>query len=53
MAIILEPIGAYLYLGSLLLKNIKKVDFQSFNIGPKKYENKKVIEVIKHVKKFV
>ena len=33
---ILEPIGAYLYLGSLLLKNIKKGDFQSFNIGPKK-----------------
>ena len=48
---ILEPIGAYLYLGSLLLKNKKKVYFQSFNIGPKKYENKKVIEVIKHVKK--
>ena len=47
---VLEPIGAYLYLGSLLLKNQKKINFHSFNIGPKKNVNQKVIEVIKNVK---
>ena len=33
---VLEPISAYLYLGSLLIRNKKKVNLQSFNIGPKK-----------------
>jgi CDP-glucose 4,6-dehydratase len=47
---VLEPIGAYLYLGSLLLKNNEQVNKQSFNIGPKKNIDKKVSEVIKIAK---
>ena len=48
---VLEPIGAYLYLGSILLKKDKKVNFESFNIGPRKNVNKTVIHLIKLVKK--
>ncbi len=47
---VLEPIGAYLYLGSLLLRNKSKVNLQSFNIGPKKNIDKKVFELIKIAK---
>ena len=47
----LEPIGAYLYLGSILLKKDKKINFESFNIGPRKNVNKTVIHLIKLVKK--
>ena len=47
---VLEPIGAYLYLGSLLLRNKKQVNKQSFNIGPKKNLDKKVSELIKIIK---
>ena len=48
---VLEPIGAYLYLGSILLKKDKKINFESFNIGPRKNVNKTVIHLIKLVKK--
>ena len=41
---VLEPIGSYLYLGSILLKKYK-VNFQSFNIGPNKNMNKSVIDL--------
>ena len=47
---VLEPVGAYLYLGSLLLNNSKKVQNQSFNIGPKKNLDKKVSQLIKLAK---
>ena len=47
---VLEPIGAYLYLGSLLLKNNKKIYNQGFNIGPKKNLDKKVSQLIKLAK---
>ena len=48
---VLEPIGAYLYLGSLLLRNKNKINNESFNIGPKKNLDKKVSELIKLAKK--
>ena len=48
---VLEPIGSYLYLGSILLKKNDKVNFQSFNIGPNKNMNKSVVDLIKVVKK--
>ena len=47
---VLEPISAYLYLGSLLIRNKKKVNLQSFNIGPKKNVDKKVLELIEIAK---
>jgi CDP-glucose 4,6-dehydratase len=47
---VLEPIGAYLYLGSLLLKRKKKINLESFNVGPKKNIDKKVLDVIKLAK---
>jgi CDP-glucose 4,6-dehydratase len=47
---VLEPIGAYLFLGSLLLKNNKKVNQQGFNIGPKKNLDKRVSQLIKLAK---
>ena len=47
---VLEPIGAYLYLGSLLIRNKKKINHQSFNIGPKKNLDKKVSELIRLAK---
>lgn len=47
---VLEPIGAYLFLGSLLLKNNKKVNQQSFNIGPKKNLDKRVSQLIRLTK---
>ena len=52
---VLDPLGAYLYLGYLLLnKNTnKKINFECFNVGPKKNINKKVIELIKLIKKDV
>ena len=48
---VLEPIGAYLHLGSLLLKKNEKINFQSFNIGPKKNVNKSVLQLIKLIQK--
>ena len=52
---VLDPLGAYLYLGYLLLnKNTnKKINFECFNVGPKKNVNKKVIELIRLIKKDV
>ena len=47
---VLEPLGAYLYLGSLLLKKKNKINFHNFNIGPKKNLDKKVSELVKLVK---
>ncbi len=47
---VLEPIGAYLYLGSLLIRNKKKINSESFNIGPKKNLDKKVFDLIKLAK---
>ena len=48
---VLEPLGAYLYLGSELLKKNKRINFQSFNVGPKTNINKTVIQLIKLIKK--
>ena len=48
---VLEPIGAYLHLGSLLLKKNEKINFQSFNIGPKKNVNKSVLQLIKLIQR--
>ena len=48
---VLEPLGAYLYLGSELLKKNKRINFQSFNVGPKKNINKTVLQLIKLIKK--
>ncbi len=55
---VLEPLGAYLYLGYLMLsskkiKKIKKINFECFNVGPKKNVNKNVIELIKLIQKDV
>ena len=41
-----------LYIGSILLsKNYKKVNLDSFNVGPKKNVNKSVLSLLKEVKK--
>jgi CDP-glucose 4,6-dehydratase len=49
---VLEPLSAYLYVGSILLsKNYKKVNLDSFNVGPKKNVNKSVLSLLKEVKK--
>ena len=50
---VLEPVAAYLYLGSLLLKKNKKINFESFNIGPKRNINKSVLQLISLIKKDV
>ena len=47
---VLEPCGAYLYLGSLMLRKKRNINLQSFNIGPKKNLDKKVFELIKLAK---
>ena len=47
---VLEPLHGYLKLASEL-RNKKAINGQSFNFGPKKYDNKTVIDVIKEVKK--
>ncbi len=48
---VLEPLGAYLFIGSILLKKKNNINFQNFNVGPRKNINKNVIDLIKLIKK--
>lgn len=48
---VLEPISGYLHLGSVLNLN-KKINFESFNFGPKSDQNFNVKELLKEMKKY-
>ncbi|MDB9983396.1 CDP-glucose 4,6-dehydratase [Candidatus Pelagibacter sp.] len=50
---ILEPLGAYLYLGSLLLKNNNKINLKSFNVGPRQNVDKTVNELMLAIKRII
>lgn len=50
---VLEPLGAYLYLGYLLLKKDNKINLKAFNIGPRQNVDKTVEELLLAIKKYV
>ena len=49
---VLEPLSGYILAGSLLLKNKKKkISGNSFNFGPYRSDNKKVLDILEILKK--
>jgi len=50
---VLEPLGAYLYLGSLLLKKDKNINLKSFNVGPRQNVDKTVKELMYAIQKII
>jgi CDP-glucose 4,6-dehydratase len=50
---VLEPLGAYLYLGSLLLKKNESINLNSFNVGPRQNVDKTVKELMLSIQKII